>query len=400
MKGTINGDHSAVAQSKVNGHIDIVSKENQVFVLRKKGDFAYETRRTPNLPTNRHVLVKILATGICGSDVRSSFECIDSVYLTSSSRVHYWKHGKIGPFVVEQPLVLGHESAGIIVQCGSEVKTLKLGDRVAIEPGVPCRSCEFCRGGKYNLCDEMKFTATLPVDGTLATYYTVPEDFCFILPPHISIEEGALVEPLSIAVHCTKLASVSMGHKVLVMGAGPIGLQCCAVTRALGASVVIATDIVDSRLDFASQYAATHTSKMQKEVPEVNANNIMLNCGIPTGADVVIDATGVAACISAGVFALKKGGVFVQAGLGAPDIQFPVGELCSKEGVYKASFRYGPGDYALSIKLLEGKKVDLKALITHTFDFGSAAEAFASSRQEGIKTIIYGPKGDALPVGS
>ncbi|PVH76501.1 GroES-like protein [Cadophora sp. DSE1049] len=364
----------------MNGHAHSVSEENQVFVLRRKGEFAYETRTTPKLPTSGHVLVKIIATGICGSDV------------------HYWQHGKIGPFVVEQPLVLGHESAGVIVQCGSEVKGLKLGDRVAIEPGVPCRSCEFCRGGRYNLCDEMKFAATPPVDGTLATYYTVPEDFCFVLPPHTSIEEGALVEPLSIAVHCTKLASVSMGHKVLVMGAGPIGLLCCAVARALGASVVIATDIVDSRLDFAALYAATHTYKMQKEVPEANAENILSSCGISTGADVVIDATGVAACIAAGVFALKKGGIFVQAGLGAPDILFPVGDLCSKEGVYKASFRYGPGDYALSIKLLEGKKVDLKALITHTFDFGSAAEAFAStSRQEGIKTIIYGPKGDTLP---
>ncbi|KAH6721571.1 chaperonin 10-like protein [Leptodontidium sp. MPI-SDFR-AT-0119] len=378
MAPSLSEDYTHIPESKTNDHTFQVSEENRVFVLQHKGKFAYETRPTPKLPTSRHVLVKIIATGICGSDV------------------HYWQHGRIGPFVVEQPLVLGHESAGIIVQCGSDVKGLKLGDRVAVEPGVPCRSCEFCRGGKYNLCDEMRFAATPPVDGTLATYYTVPEDFCFVLPPNISIEEGALVEPLSIAVHCSRLASVSVGQKVLVMGAGPIGLLCCAVAKALGASVVIATDIVDSRLKFAQRYAATHTYKMQKDLPEVNAGNIMSSCGIPAGAEVVIDATGVAACIAAGVFALKKGGTFVQAGLGAPDIVFSVGEFCSKEASYKSSFRYGPGDYALSIKLLESNRVDLKALITHTFKFESAAEAFAStSRKEGIKTIIYGPDSDA-----
>ncbi|CAL3965369.1 hypothetical protein PZA11_001867 [Diplocarpon coronariae] len=357
-----------------SGSVADVSQKNEVFVLRKQGEFFYETRKTPELPSSKHVLVRIVATGICGSDV------------------HYWTHGAIGPFVVRDPLVLGHESAGVIVRAGADVKSLKLGDRVAVEPGVPCRSCEFCRGGKYNLCAEMQFAATPPVDGTLATYYTVPEDFCFVLPEHISIEEGAMVEPLSIAVHCTRLAGVSVGHKVLVMGAGPIGLLCCAVAKALGASVVIATDIVDSRLEFASKYAASHTYKMLREAPEVNAKNIMAACAIPGGADVVVDATGVAPCIAAGVFALKRGGTFLQAGLGAPDILFPVGEFASKEANYKSSFRYGPGDYALAIKLLESKRVDLKALMTHSYKFDKAADAFlGTSKQEGIKTIIYGP---------
>jgi threonine dehydrogenase-like Zn-dependent dehydrogenase len=136
----------------------------------------------------------------------------DNLYdLANYRQVHYWEHGEIGPFVVREPLVLGHESAGMIVRCGTEVKNLKIGDRVAIELGALCWTCVFCRGGKYNLCDEMRFAATPPIDGTLATYYTVPEDFCFVLPKHISIEEGALVEPLSIAVHCTRLASMTVG---------------------------------------------------------------------------------------------------------------------------------------------------------------------------------------------
>lgn len=295
--------------------------------------------------------------------------------------------------MVREPLVLGHESAGIVVRCGNEVKNIKVDDRVAIEPGVPCRSCGFCQSGKYNLCDEMRFAATPPVDGTLATYYTVPEDSCFILPPHISIEEGALVEPLSIAVHCIRLASLTVGQTVLVMGAGPIGLLCCAVAKAFGASVVIATDIVDSRLQFAQTYAATHTYKMKQQLPDENARCIMSSCAISGGADVVIDATGVESCIGCGIFAMKKGGIFIQAGLGAADIVFPVGQLCSKEGVYKTSFRYGPGDYALAIELLKSKKIEVKSLITHTYEFADAEKAFVGTgRQEGIKSIIWGPR--------
>ena len=239
----------------------------------------------------------------------------------------------------------------------------------------------------------MRFAATPPIDGTLATYYTVPEDFCFVLPPHISIEEGALVEPLSIAVHCARLASVTVGQTVLVMGAGPIGLLCCAVARAFGASIIIATDIVDSRLEFARTYTATHTYKMQQQSAEENAKCIMSSCAISDGADVVVDATGVESCIGCGVFAMKKGGIFIQAGLGAADIVFPVGQLCSKEGVYKASFRYGPGDYKLAIELLQSKKIEVKPLITHTYEFVDAEQAFTGiGRQEGIKSIIWGPR--------
>ncbi|KAH8586568.1 putative xylitol dehydrogenase [Bisporella sp. PMI_857] len=363
---------------KTNGHgTDLhVSEQNQVFVLRKQGEFFYETRKTPQLPSTKHVLIQVIATGICGSDV------------------HYWKHGCIGSFTVKEPLILGHESAGIVVRLGSDIKSLRIGDRVAIEPGMPCRTCTFCRSGKYNLCDEIHFAATPPVDGTLTAYYTVPEDFCYILPKHISIEEGALVEPLSIAVHCTKLANIGIGNNVLIMGAGPIGLLCCAVAKSFGASAVVVTDIVDSRLKFALKYAATHTYKMRPTSPAENAQNILIESGLPSGADVVIDATGVQSCIAAGIFALKKGGTFIQAGLGATDISFPVGELCSKEGLYKTSFRYGPGDYALAIELLASKRINLGPLITNSYEFDSAEQAFVETgKNGGIKSIIYGPRG-------
>lgn len=151
----------------------------------------------------------------------------------------------------------------------------------------------------------MQFAATPPYDGTLSTYYTLPEDFCFILPPHISIEEGALVEPLSIAVHSVKLAGVTTGQSILVFGAGSIGLLCCAVARALGASTVLSVDIEQSRLTFAHRYAATGTYRMEDKSPEENAVSIMANFRLSEGADVVIDAAGAESCISCGVHALR-----------------------------------------------------------------------------------------------
>jgi L-iditol 2-dehydrogenase len=238
----------------------------------------------------------------------------------------------------------------------------------------------------------MHFAATPPHDGTLSTYYTLPEDFCFILPPHISIEEGALVEPLSIAVHSVRLAGITTGQSILVFGAGPIGLLCCAVARALGASTALSVDIEQSRLTFARSYAATATYRMEDKSPEDNATSIMTTSQLSEGADVVIDATGAESCIRCGVHALRRGGTFVQTGLGASNIVFPVGQICSKEGVYKGSFRYGPGDYKMAIELLNSKKVSVKELVTHAYEFSRAVEAFEGvSRRQGIKSIIYGP---------
>ena len=263
---------------------------------------------------------------------------------------------------------------------------------MALEPGVPYQTCDYCRGGRYNLCGLMQFAATPPCDGTLSTYYTLPEDFCFVLPAHISIEEGALVEPLSIAVHSVKLAGITTRQSIVVFGAGPIGLLCCAVAKALGASTVLAVDIEPSRLAFARSYAANATYQMEDKSPEGNAASMMTTFELGEGADVVIDATGAESCISCGMHALKRGGTFVQTGLGASNIVFPVGQICSKEGVYKGSFRYGPGDYKMAIELLKSKKVSVKELITHTYEFSRAEEAFEGvARRQGIKSIIYGP---------
>jgi L-iditol 2-dehydrogenase len=288
--------------------------------------------------------------------------------------------------------VLGHESAGIVVACGEGVKSLKTGDRVAIEPGIGCSTCEECRAGKYNLCADMRFAATPPYDGTLSTYYKVPEENCFKLPPSMSMQDAALIEPLSIAVHCCKLAGDMQGKSVIVMGGGPVGQLCCSVARAFGADTAVVADIVPSRLEFARRKGATQTYQMQQTSCRENAERLLALTGDRKGSDVVIDATGAQPCIETGIEALRRGGVFIQAGLGQPNISFPVGLICDKEAVFRGSFRYGPGDYKLATALAGSGRVDLKGFVTEVFPFTEAQRAFETvHRKEGIKSVICGP---------
>jgi D-xylulose reductase len=348
--------------------------KNLSFVLNKPGDVSFEERPKPSLASPHDVLVAVNYTGICGSDV------------------HYWVHGSIGKFVVEDPMVLGHESAGTIVEVGSKVKNLKVGDRVALEPGYPCRRCQNCLAGKYNLCPDMVFAATPPYHGTLTGFWSAPADFCFKLPDNVSQQEGALIEPLAVAVHIVKQARVKPGDSVVVMGAGPVGLLCAAVAKAYGASKIVSVDIVQSKLDFAKDFASTHVYASQRIAPEENAKNICDLAGLPDGADVVIDASGAEPSIQASIHVLKNGGSYVQGGMGKADITFPIMAFCIKEATASGSFRYGAGDYPLAVELVATGKVDVKKLITGVVDFKQAEEAFKKVKEgEAIKVLIKGP---------
>lgn len=290
-------------------------------------------------------------------------------------------------------MVLGHESAGIVHSVGKEVKSLKAGDPVAMEPGIPCRRCTRCREGKYNLCPSMAFAATPPYDGTLTKYYVLPEDFCYKLPGNMSLEEGALVEPASVAVHVCRQVGVSPGKSVVVYGAGPVGLLCCAVSKAFGASKVVSVDINEERLEFAGKYAATNIFKSQKESGEEGAKRLIQECGLEDGADCCIDATGAAPCIQAGIHVLRTGGSYCQAGMGTPEITFPITAMCVKELTLRGSFRYGAGDYALAVELIASGKVEVKSLISRRVKFEEAEEAFKDVKNgKGIKILIEGPK--------
>lgn len=290
-------------------------------------------------------------------------------------------------------MVLGHESSGIIEKVGSSVKSLKAGDRVALEPGVPCRRCDRCKEGKYNLCKHMAFAATPPFDGTLAKYYALPEDFCYKLPEHVSLEEGALVEPLSVAVHIVKQAAVKPGDAIVVMGAGPVGLLCGAVAKSFGASKIVAVDIQQGRLDFAKKFAATGTFMPEKVPAEENAARLIREHDLGDGADVIIDASGAEPSIQTGILALRDGGTYVQGGMGKNEITFPIMAMCIKELNVRGSFRYGSGDYQLAVDLIASGKIDVKELITGKVAFREAEQAFQEVKAgKGIKILIEGVK--------
>lgn len=261
--------------------------------------------------------------------------------------MHYWQRGRIGDFILESPIVLGHESAGTVVEVGSKVKNVKVGDRVAIEPGVPCRqyvhtqiprrprcknillivfySCDYCRAGSYNLCANTVFAATPPWDGTLQKYYIVAWDYCYQIPEHMTAEDGALVEPVAVAVQICKVAGLRGGQTILVFGCGPIGVLCQAVAKAYGAKKVVGVDISKARADFARSFGADDVFIPSREAngsadpvdaSRAMAEKIVQTFGLGDGADIVLECTGAEACIQAGVFAAKKGGTFVQAGMG------------------------------------------------------------------------------------
>lgn len=290
-------------------------------------------------------------------------------------------------------MVLGHESSGVVEEVGSAVTTLKAGDRVTMEPGIPCRRCPRCREGRYNLCVDMAFAATPPYDGTLARYYRLPEDFCYKLPEHVSLEHGALAEPLSVAVHINRQAEVKPGQSVVIFGAGPVGLLCMAVAKAFGASKVVAVDINEERLAFAQKYAATHAFRAQRESVEASAARLIEECELGLGADAVIDASGAEVCIQTSIHTLRPGGTYVQGGMGKNEITFPIIAMCAKELKVKGSFRYGPGDYDLAVDLISSGRLSVAELITGQVKFEEAEQAFKDVKAaKGIKILIEGPQ--------
>lgn len=316
-------------------------------------------------------------TGICGSDI------------------HYWQHGKIGEYVVKDPMVLGHESSGTVTEVGSNVKSLQKGDRVAMEPGIPCRRCIRCKEGYYNLCKDMAFAATPPYDGTLAKYYILPEDFCYKLPEHVSLEEGALFEPLAVAVHITRQSNIKHGDSAVIFGAGPVGILCAAVAKSLGASKIVSVDINQERLDFVKKFAApiTSTYVSQRISAQENAANIIKENDLGDGADVAIDASGVEPSIQAAIHVVRKGGSYVQGGMGRDECTFPIMAACTKELKISGSFRYSQGDYATALNLVSSGAVNVKEVISRKVKFEEALQAFEDIRDgKGIKVLIAGPE--------
>lgn len=217
---------------------DLTTQE--AIVLERPGKITLTNVSIPKISDPNEVIIQIKATGICGSDI------------------HYYTHGRIANYVVESPMVLGHESSGIVALIGENVKTLKVGDRVALEPGIPDRFSPEMKEGRYNLDPNLKFAATPPFDGTLTKYYKTMKDFVYKLPDDVSFEEGALIEPLSVAIHANKLAKIKFGARCVVFGAGPIGLLAGKVASVFGAADVVFVDLLENKLETARQFGATH----------------------------------------------------------------------------------------------------------------------------------------------
>lgn len=318
------------------------------------------------------------------------------------------------------PIVMGHEASGTIFSLASPSSPptggLRPGDRVAIEPGFPCRSCSVCKSGKYNLCRLMRFAAAprngdpaQSTHGTLSKYFRIPSDFCYRVPDAVGLDEAVLVEPLAVAVHAAKLAGVRHGQRVAVFGAGTIGVFCAAVARAFGAAGVVVVDVLERKLEFAKRFVekggVEGVSPEKEKSPEENARRIVqAAAGIssssspsPTylpGVDVVLEATGAEACVQMGIHALSPGGTFIQVGLGKSLLQFPMVVMSEKELNLKGCFRYGAGDFETALALMAEGAVPVRRLISSEVPFERATEAWErTARGEGIKNLIRGVEG-------
>ncbi|KAJ8665344.1 hypothetical protein QAD02_007006 [Eretmocerus hayati] len=322
-------------------------------------------------PGEGEVLLKMACVGICGSDV------------------HYLVNGRIGDFIVEKPMIIGHEASGTVVKVGKNVNNLKIGDRVAIEPGVPCRLCGFCKKGRYNLCEQMKFCATPPYHGNLRRFYKHAADFCYKLPDHVSFEEGALLEPLSVGLHACKRADIRIGTTVLVIGAGPVGLVTLLAAKAMGAKTVVLTDIDQKRLELAKEMGADATYLIKTSASEEdNVENILELFN--NGPDVTIDASGAEASIRLAVLVTRSGGIVVIVGMGAKEVKIPLLHALVREIDIRGVFRY-VNNYQDAVNLVAEQKTNIKAMVTHRFKIEETLKAFETSKSRdsgAVKVII------------
>ena len=320
-------------------------------------------------PKHGEVLVELEYVGICGSDVE------------------YFHHGRCGNFIVDGDFMLGHECAGTIVKLGEGVTSLKVGDRVALEPGITCGQCEFCKSGLYNLCPSVRFLATPPIQGCYENYIAFPENMCFKLPDNMSTKEGALVEPLSVGLHAANQGNVQLGDQVVILGSGCIGLMTMLACKAHGATDITVIDVIPKRLEYAKKMGATRVIN-GKEVDAVEEINKLTN---GAGVNKVFETAGSPVTVAQAPFMVKNGGTITLVGMTAnPEINFNFGQIMAKEAQIKTVFRYR-NIYPQAIAAISGGMIDVAPMATHEFAFDDIQKAFEcaiNDKENVVKAVI------------
>lgn len=346
-----------------------IPKTMKAAVMNDTFDIEIKEVIVPELDPDE-VLIKVMAVGICGSDI------------------HYYEHGKIGPYVVEEPIILGHECAGIVVKKGSKVTKHQIGDRVAVEPGITCGRCEYCKSGRYNLCPEVEFLATPPIDGAFVQYFKHREDFVHQIPNHLSYEEGAFIEPFSVGIHASKRTQIQPGATVAIMGMGPVGLTAVAAVKAFGAKEVIVSDLAPVRLEAAQKMGADHVIHVLEENVDERIREITGGKGV----DVAFETAGNPKALQSALAAVKRGGKMAIVGLPpSSEIGMNVPLIADNEIDISGIFRY-VNTYPQGIEFLSSKLVDMHDLITDRFSLEQTKEAMEKARtdkQGSVKIMVY-----------
>ncbi|GHU67650.1 sorbitol dehydrogenase [Clostridia bacterium] len=304
--------------------------------------------------TPEEVLIRVEYVGICGSDM------------------HYMEYGRIGDYVVEDDFVLGHECAGEVVSVGAKAKGLQVGDKVCYEPNLTCGECEYCRSGDYNLCPDVQYLSTPPVQGCFARYMAFPASLCFKLPENVSTKEGALVEPFSVGLEAAKAGGVKPGSRVLILGAGCIGLMSLLAAKTYGAADVTVVDIYPKRLEKALEIGATHVINATDEDPIA----VYAKLTGSEGADVVIEAAGAVETTQQTVFLVKRGGTIILVGMPPEDEYiFNFAKLMGQVAQIKTIFRF-KNTYPMAIRAIADGSADIAKVVTNEFALSDITEAF------------------------
>ena len=325
----------------------------QALVLEKVRELALRDIQLDETLGPHDVRIAIHTVGICGSDV------------------HYYTHGAIGPFVVREPMVLGHEAAGTVIEVGDQVTTLQTGDRVCMEPGIPDPNSKATRLGIYNLDPAVRFWATPPIHGVLRPTVVHPAAFTFKLPDNVSFAEGAMVEPLAVGMHAANKAHIKPGDLAVVSGAGPIGMVTAMAALAGGCSRVIMTDVQQPKLDLAATLGPITTVNVAHE----NLLDVVNELTDGWGADIVFECSGNPRAAAAVFGPLCPGGTVVYVGMPTETIAYDVVYAATKEARVEHVFRYAHV-YPRALALMGSGKIDVKPLITDKFAFADSVEAF------------------------